>query len=120
MVVASAAAFVDLLRQNHLVDASLLEELDREETDGDTVALVKRLVRQGWITRFQVQELWHGRGASLVLGPYRILDRLGEGAMGQVLKARHQILQRLVALKILRAEMLPVAEAQRRFLREAQ
>src|SRR5438067_216475 len=118
MVVASPAAFVDLLRQNHLVDAPQLEELGRDESDGDTVALVRRLVRQGWVTRYQVQELWQGRGARLVLGPYRILDRLGEGAMGQVFKARHQVMQRLVALKVLSAEMLPVAEAERRFLRE--
>jgi Protein kinase domain len=52
------------------------------------------------------------------IGPYLLLDRLGEGGNGQVFKARHQAMQRVVALKILREELLADAEAVGRFYRE--
>ncbi|MBI4449263.1 protein kinase [Candidatus Woesearchaeota archaeon] len=48
---------------------------------------------------------------------YSIESRLGEGGMGEVWKARDEELDRVVALKILKAGVDPVA--QERFLREA-
>ncbi|MBY0524870.1 MAG: protein kinase [Gemmataceae bacterium] len=54
----------------------------------------------------------------MVLGPYTILDRLGEGGSGQVFKARHRAMNRLVALKLLRADVLADAEVVARFYRE--
>ncbi|MBE0564898.1 MAG: serine/threonine protein kinase, partial [Krumholzibacteria bacterium] len=54
------------------------------------------------------------------VGPYRILDRLGEGGMAVVYRARQQNPSRLVALKILRAGVLADAGQRRRFRREAE
>ena len=62
MPVASTADFVDRLRQQDLVDASRLDELCRDEESCDTLALAKRLLREGLLTRFQVEEVWRGRG----------------------------------------------------------
>jgi serine/threonine protein kinase len=54
-----------------------------------------------------------------VLAHYELLERLGEGAMGTVYKARDIRLRRLVALKLLLPSPLD-SERRLRFLREAQ
>ena len=52
------------------------------------------------------------------LGPYQMLEKLGEGAMGTIYKARHTRLDRLVALKVLRQHVLSKPDALVRFERE--
>ena len=53
------------------------------------------------------------------LGHYRIAERIGAGGMGTVYKATDTKLGRVVALKLLRPEMMGDAAAQSRFEREA-
>ncbi len=52
------------------------------------------------------------------MGNYVILDRLGTGGMGQVFKARHRKMDRIVAIKMLPPDTLRSADALKRFLRE--
>ncbi|HWE30744.1 MAG TPA: serine/threonine-protein kinase [Polyangia bacterium] len=52
-------------------------------------------------------------------GRYRLLARLGQGGMGTVYRATHTLMDKPVALKILRAELATDAEAVARFHREA-
>lgn len=54
-----------------------------------------------------------------VIGPYQILSLLGKGGMGEVYRARDSRLDRIVALKILPAEVAADQERMRRFVREA-
>src|SRR5262245_18781543 len=83
-------------------------------------ALAGELVKRGWLTPFQVNQLFLDRGRQLVLGPYVLLDRLGEGGMGRVFKARDKRLGRVVALKVIRKERLADPDAVRRFRTEVQ
>jgi serine/threonine protein kinase/WD40 repeat protein len=53
------------------------------------------------------------------LGDYRVLDVLGEGGMGVVLRAEDPGLRRLVALKVMRSGLAANDDARERFLREA-
>src|SRR4051794_10417506 len=53
------------------------------------------------------------------LGNYRILKRLGQGGMGVVLLAEHLLMQRSVALKVMKKSQAASRENRERFMREA-
>ena len=53
------------------------------------------------------------------LGKYRILEPLGRGGMAQVYKAYHPLLDRYVAVKILRSDLVEEEEFLARFRRDA-
>ncbi len=50
---------------------------------------------------------------------YQVLDKLGEGGMGVVYKARDTHLDRFVAIKVLPPEKVADPERKRRFVQEA-
>src|SRR5262249_6661454 len=87
-------------------------------TNSEPTHLAKQLIQRGWLTAYQAKHLLAGRGEELVVGAYMVLDRLGEGGNGQVFKARHQTMGRIVALKVLHKELLADKEAVGRFYRE--
>ena len=90
----------------------------RRPSDGEQLA--RELVKRKRLTAFQALEIYLGKGESLVLGNYVVLDKLGEGGMGVVLKAEHRRMKRLVALKVISPEALKARGAIQRFDREVQ
>jgi eukaryotic-like serine/threonine-protein kinase len=61
--------------------------------------------------------------AAREMGSYRLEERLGEGGMGEVWRARHRLLARPAAIKLIRRSLTgagPSEEQQRRFEQEAQ
>src|SRR5215210_6988382 len=56
---------------------------------------------------------------SKVIGHFAVLDKIGEGGMGEVYRARDTKLDRIVAIKVLPALKVSDAERQRRFVQEA-
>ena len=95
--------FIHDLRQNQLLTAAQLAEITGLPAAGaaDPRPLAKELLQRGWLTPYQVNQVVQGRGKELVLGPYRLLDRLGEAHSSKVFKARHVSAERLYAVKVL-------------------
>jgi len=54
-----------------------------------------------------------------MLGKYRVMDPLGRGGMAQVFRAFHPQLERYVAIKVLRSDLVEEEEFLARFRREA-
>ncbi len=115
--------FVDNLVESGLMRAEevevFLECLPLEQRPTRPEALAKELYRQGKLTKFQAQAIYQGKTRGLVIGNYVVLDRLGKGGMGQVYKARHRRLDRVVALKVLPSALAKSPDAVKRFHREA-
>ena len=53
------------------------------------------------------------------IGPYNVMESLGQGGMGVVYRAMHAKLEQLVAIKVLSPEYASNAEMRERFVREA-
>jgi serine/threonine protein kinase len=70
------------------------------ETRTEDQLLREILLEQGAITEYQAVQLADGK-TKFRLGPYVITDFIGQGGMGQVFKATHQVMGRECAVKVL-------------------
>jgi serine/threonine protein kinase len=84
----------------------------------DPPKLADHLVGEKLLTEFQARMLLEGNSHALVIGRYTLLDRIGAGGMGWVFRARHQLMDRIVALKVISPESSAKPNATARFLRE--
>src|SRR5450631_4254883 len=110
----------------HLEDSGVLagdtlkDFIPPKASPKDAEELAGELVRQNKLTKFQAEEVANGNGKSLILGNYTLLEMIGAGGMGQVFKAEHRRLKRVVAIKMLPAAMLKNSAAVARFQREVE
>src|SRR5262249_56094916 len=115
----SVSTLVRALRQYRALDDEQLEELAAKIVPGiggDVRALANELKQRGWLTPFQINRLFNNRGQELLVGgSYVLLERIGEGGMGQVYKARNWKLGRTVALKLIRKDLVANPTAVGRF-----
>ncbi len=119
MGTAAPADLVRALRAGEVLEAGQLAEAARLQTFfADAKALAGDLIQRGWLTPFQANLLLLGRGQDLCLGSYVLLERLGEGGMGTVYKARQRSLGRIVAVKVIRNDGVVNPQAVKRFQRE--
>jgi serine/threonine protein kinase len=115
-------AFGKLLADNGLVTAGDLaavqQALPAENRPKDAQALGRLLIEKGKLTRFQVSNALQGKAKWLVFGEYLVLDQIGAGGMGQVFKAQHRRMERIVALKVLPPSSVKSPDSVKRFHRE--
>ena len=88
------------------------------EIQTGTEALLSKLLTDGRITEYQAQKFREGRSTDIYFGDYVVIDKLGQGGMGTVLKARHRRMDREVAIKVLPVTVLESQDAVARFYQE--
>jgi serine/threonine-protein kinase len=91
-----------------------------EQYSDDARGLARELLQRNLLTAYQVNLLFAGKAQQLSIGPYVIFERLGEGGMGQVFKARHRDTHQVVALKVIKPDRVANPLAASRFHREVE
>lgn len=111
--------FAQQLEDSGLLSAETLRDfIPPKAAPKDAEELACELIRRRKLTRFQAEEVYRGRGKSLVLGNYVLREKIGAGGMGVVFQAEHRRMQRIVAVKLLPEAMLQNSAAIARFERE--
>jgi serine/threonine protein kinase len=107
----SDAVFCQAAIKSQLISEKDLKEAVRElraeaSDEANTVVEVSdekmadQLVKMGLVNRWQAEQLKRGR-TRFHLKDYQIIDSIGQGGMGQVFKAEHSVMGRVVAIKVL-------------------
>ncbi|MBX7074366.1 MAG: protein kinase [Pirellulales bacterium] len=109
------------LADSSLITPELLAKLRKRVDDAggkvDPRTIAKYLIDRDHLSLWQANQLLAGRRA-FYLGRYKLLDRIGQGGMGVVFKARHAVMDRIVALKVMSRALLDNPHAVARFNRE--
>ncbi|MDG1897996.1 MAG: protein kinase [Fuerstiella sp.] len=112
-------SFVNGLRRCGLFPVEEVDSLLSDVQADDSSSMAKKLIKQRKLTPFQARVLLKGRWKGLVLGNYVLLKKLGQGGMGNVFKARHRRLGRVVCVKVMNSAGRKSPNMMERFKNEA-
>lgn len=97
--------FVWDLRKSGLIDRGQLDlivsDFLKRNPRAEAASLAEHLVHQGNLTVFQAERILNSKAQALVLGPYVLLDCVGQGSMGQVYQATSKNDGNMYAVKVL-------------------
>ena len=123
MTATSLKRVLDQLLETGLISRQQFQELSDRKNPDDTLpsvaGITRRLVEAGALTPYQAGYISDGNPERLVIDEYVLVDLLGSGGMGEVYLARHRIMQREVAIKLLVPRSAELIESIERFKREA-
>ncbi len=105
------------VEEGFLLQTRMSEDLKIDER------LAVILVKRGWLADEQARRVYgiiEPEGARSQIEGYRLVQKIGRGAMGTVYKAIHKGLHRVVAIKILRRDLVADKTQIERLKREAQ
>jgi response regulator RpfG family c-di-GMP phosphodiesterase/tRNA A-37 threonylcarbamoyl transferase component Bud32 len=103
---ASSHQFLEDLLKLQLVGQSavgtfLRDSAGRLDDMASKEGLANALIQAGLLTAYQLDRILTGNSHGLVLGNYRVMEKLGAGSMGVVFLGEHILLKRRVAVKVL-------------------
>ena len=105
-----ADQFEDAWNSGQRVSADVfLAQFEGKETVGQELRDELRLVEQ---------ELQRKYPTLRQIGNYEIFERIGHGGMGEVYRARHVLMDKIVAVKVVQDKIVEIPEAIKRFERE--
>lgn len=123
MTPSSVDEFLALLRKSRLVDDTCLAPYlarprgtARPQTVHD---FADELVRRGVLTHYQAVQLLQGKWDHFAIGPFKILERLGFGAVSNVYLCERPVTHGRVAVKVLTKLLAADPTMVQRFYREA-
>ena len=99
-----------------LREAGLVDAAPRDDTPVEV--WLRELIDTGRITSFQARVAVGDIDVPLVFGTYVLMEPLGEGGMGQVFRARHLLMDRVVAVQFLDTSRHLDADSRKQFLKE--
>jgi serine/threonine protein kinase len=113
---------IQVIRTSGILQDRQLVEIKSKVLQGeyplDPIAMAERLVDDEILTVYQARRLLSNKPHGMLVGRYIVLDRIGSGSMGRVYKAHHQMMDRIVALKIIAPEIASNEKVVARFQRE--
>ncbi len=116
------ADLIPILRSSGILSDRQISEVRDRVLRGtyplDPIELAERLVHDEVLTVYQAKRFLSNKPHGLLVGRYIILDRIGSGSMGRVYKAHHQMMDRVVAIKIIAPEISSNQKVVARFQRE--
>ncbi|MFT5325662.1 MAG: serine/threonine protein kinase [Planctomycetaceae bacterium] len=105
------------LRRSNLLAPEQVAVAAALAAGSDAISVARDLIQREWLTEWQARQLLAGK-SKLYLGKYKLMDVLGQGGMGAVLKAESTTLRREVALKVMATNLHDDDIARARFERE--
>jgi len=98
-------AFLENVARSGLVPPEALDQvrsgLNLPPNSEGAKRLARALIQKGSLTSYQARKILAGATRGFFLGGYRILRPLGEGGMGKVFLAAHEVDGQRVAIKVL-------------------
>lgn len=111
--------FVKQLEDSGILAGDTIQDfIPPKASPKDAEELARELIRHKKLTKFQAEEISRGKAKSLVLGNYVLMEKIGAGGMGQVFKAEHRRMHRIVAVKVLPEKTMQDSATVARFERE--
>src|SRR3978361_1920886 len=95
----NSTEFLDLVQKSGVADdarlkAHLQRLTEQNALPGDATKLASLLLRDGYLTHFQAEQLLQGKWKRFYIGKYKVLERIGSGGMGQVFLCEHKLMRR--------------------------
>ncbi len=113
-------SLVDQVSMLGLVSRDRMREAAADAEDSSPDAVLRMLLRKGWLTSWQVERLRRGDPSGFFYGEAKALFHLAEGTFARVYRGEHTSSGQALAIKVLRQRFVQLPEAVYRFHKEAE